>query len=290
MALLDPGEDVLRRATQGDLAALDRVLLAIQPGLYNLSVRMLGNRDDAADATQEILLKVVIHLGSFKGQAAFTTWVWSVARNHLLTAKTRSAESPEISLEAIAERLEAGLDFVSSLAQSQGAPKVLTPEDKAEARQVALACTQNMLMALSREQRLVYVLDTVFDLSSKDAADILGIPADTYRQKLSRARAKVQVFAASACGLVDPSAACRCEKQAIALRHSRMKGAAKPGSLVVHRAELLEAERHFAAFSRVGDAAAIFRAHPDYQAPEAMRGAIRAVLTQEGFLDVRPLQ
>lgn len=72
---------LLERARNGDLRALDAVLHAIQPGVYNLAVRMLGNREDARDATQEILLKVTTHLGSFRGEAAFSTWVYRVAKN-----------------------------------------------------------------------------------------------------------------------------------------------------------------------------------------------------------------
>ncbi len=99
------------------LMYLNAVLLSIQPGVYNLAVRMLGNRDDAADAAQEILMKVVTHLSSFRGDAAFTTWVFQIARNHLLTASTRSRESPEVSLDAIAERLQTGLDFAAAYRQ-----------------------------------------------------------------------------------------------------------------------------------------------------------------------------
>jgi len=186
MKISDPGPAVLQAATGGDLAALDTILLAIQPGVFNLAVRMLGNREDAADATQEILLKVVTHLGSFRADAAFTTWVYQVARNHLLTAATRSKESPEVSLEGIAERLQQGLDFfAASLGDPDGAARSLTPEDKLEARQVALGCTQNMLMALDRDQRLVYVLDIVFGLPSAQAAQVLAISPEAYRQRLS---------------------------------------------------------------------------------------------------------
>ena len=94
MKILDPGTETLSAAIAGDLVALDKVLLAIQPGIYNLAVRVLGHRDDAADATQEILLKVVTHLGSFRGESAFATWVWRVAHNHLMTARTRSVKRP----------------------------------------------------------------------------------------------------------------------------------------------------------------------------------------------------
>lgn len=285
MKITEPKPETLQAATAGDLAALDELLLAIQPGVYNLAVRVLGQRDDAADATQEILLKVVTHLAGFRGESAFATWVWRVAHNHLMTARTRSAEAPAVSLEALAERLEQGLELAGRLARAQGEPMPLTPEDKLEARQVALACTQSMLMALDREQRLVYVLDTVFDLPSREAAAVVGLSPEAYRQRLSRARARLERFMAASCGLVGADAACRCERQLPALRHARKAGlAAAPRVVAVHAAEPHEAERQFAAFTRLSEAAAVFRRHPTYRPPEAMRAAIRAVLAQEGFM------
>jgi len=286
MKITDPGAAVVLAATNGDLPALDALLAALQPGVFNLAARMLGNRDDAADATQEILLKVVTHLAGFRGESAFTTWVFRVARNHLLTAITRSAESPEVSLEAMEQRLGAGL----ALADSLGAVRVLTPEDKAEARQIALGCTQNMLMALGREDRLVYLLDAVFGLSSPEAAQVLDTTAEAYRQRLARARARLDAFAARTCGLVSAGAACTCERQLPGARKSRANGRAMPASLIaVHRAESAEAERRLGSIVRMGDAAAAFRAHPDYRAPESMRAAILAVLQAEGWSE-RPLQ
>lgn len=285
MKITDPGPETLLAATAGDLAALDRLLLAIQPGVYNLAVRVLGHRDDAADATQEILLKVVTHLGSFRGESAFATWVWRVTHNHLMTAHTRSAETRHVSLEALAERLDMGLEFAAGQARSQGAPMPLTPEDKLEARQVALACTQAMLMTLDREQRLIYVLDTIFDLPSKEAAAVVGITPEAYRQRLSRARARLGAFMGKTCGLANRDAACSCERQLPAIRHARRSGlAGNPSVIAIYPDELQEAVRHFAAFTRVSDAAAVFRGHPRYRAPDAMRSAIRAVLTQEGFM------
>lgn len=280
MKITDPGVQVLHAATHGDLPAMDRLLLAIQPGIHNLAMRVLGQRDDAADATQEILLKVVTHLSSFRGEASFTTWVWRVAHNHLMTARTRSVESPEVSLEAMAERLEAGLDFADRHAKAHGEPGPLTPQDKLEARQVALACTQAMLMTLDREQRLVYLLDTVFDLPSKEAAEVVGITPEAYRQRLSRTRTRLHGFMNQTCGLVSSGAVCRCEKQLPAVRYQRR---AQP-VVAIHAEAQRIASQAFDAFTRVSDAASVFRSHPEAQAPEALRAAIRAVLSHEGFL------
>ena len=289
MKFTPPLPDQITRATQGDLAALDAVIVAIQPGIFNLAVRMLGNRDDAADATQEILLKAVTHLGTFRGDAAFTTWVFQIARNHLLTASTRSKESPEVSLEGMAQRLQEGLDYGETLEDPLGHARVLTPEEKVSARQVALGCTQSMLMALDREQRLAYILDTIFGLPSKEAAQVLDITPDAFRQRLTRARAKLDAFTSKTCGLANPQAACHCERQLPALAHVRASGQPQaPNIVAIHRTEMAQAAQQLDALVRLGDAAALMRAHPDYQAPAAQRQAIAAVLHAEGYLGSAP--
>ena len=285
MKISEPDPTTLRDALKGSLQAVDALITTIQPGVYKLAVHVLGHRDDAADATQEILLKIVTHLSAFRSESALSTWVWRVAYNHLMTAKTRKAESPEVSLDAIAERLEQGLEFAAHITQSRGDPGPLTPQDKLEARQVALSRTQSMLMALDREQRLAYVIDTVFNLDSREAAAVVGISPEAYRQRVSRARARLDAFMSQSCGLANPDAACQCERQLPAVRHlSKLHGVDRGAVVALHKPEMEEAERHFVAFTRVADAAAMLRTHPDYQAPEAQRAAILAVLRQEGFV------
>jgi Sigma-70, region 4 len=182
----------------------------------------------------------------------------------------------------MAERLRAGLDHAAALGELPGADRALTPEDKLEARQVALGCTQNMLMTLDREQRLSYVLDTVFGLASLQAAQVIGVTSATHRQRLSRARRSLEPFMQRTCGLVNPRADCRCERQLPALR--ALASAASPPALVaLHRIEQAETERQFGALVRMSDAAAVFRAHPEYRAPERLIAAIRSVLRSEGY-------
>jgi RNA polymerase sigma factor (sigma-70 family) len=282
MKIPNPSAELLHASVQGDMNAIDAVLRAIEPAVFNLAVRMLGQRDDAADATQEILLKVVTHLGGFRGEAMFSTWVFQVARNHLLTASTRARESPETSLDALSERLQAGLDFNAA----HGGERSLTPEDRLAARQTALSCTQGMLMTLDREHRLVFVLELLFGLSSKEGAAVTGLTADAYRQRLSRARAKLDAFTQRTCGLVQPDADCRCHKQLPALEHLQRSGAAAAASVIaIHPAERAEAEQALDGLVRLSNAAELLRAHPQYRAPEPLRSAIRAVLTAEGYAD-----
>ena len=62
---------LVQRATAGDRAALEEVLAGVQDMVFNLSLRMLGTFPDAEDASQEILLRVMTHLSSFRGESAF---------------------------------------------------------------------------------------------------------------------------------------------------------------------------------------------------------------------------
>jgi Sigma-70, region 4 len=203
-----------------------------------------------------------------------------------LSLAARTGAQQEVSLEALAEKLQRGLDFAATIGDPHGTARSLSPEDKLAARQVALSCTQHMLMALGPEQRLAYVLDIVFGLPSQEAAWVLGTTPEAYRQRLARARAELEGFAARTCGWANAGAPCHCERQLPALRHQEV---AAPGSrrppLAAHAVELRQAERQFDALVRLGDAAAVFRAHPDYQAPQAQLEAIRAVLQSQGWLD-----
>lgn len=292
MRLPDLPFDDVRRAAEGDYAALDALLRAIQPGVFNLALRMLGNREDAADACQEILLNVLTHLGGFRGEAAFSTWVYRIARHHLLNAKTRTREAPQVSLDAIADKLDQGLAW----RETTGLPldaDMLPPEDKVDAIAVAIGCTQGMLMALDREHRLAYLLDVVFGLASEQAALVLDVTAAAYRKRLSRARARLDAFLHDTCGLRNADAPCRCPRQLPALRArdaatAAAPSSADPGRLRLEPHDIASAGLARAEFERwraYGDAAAIFRGHPEYRAPERMVGAIRALLVQQGDLD-----
>ena len=74
---------LVEKATSGDKSALETLIAGVQDIVFNLSLRMLGTFADAEDATQDILLKIITHLSSFRGDSSFTTWVFRIAANHL---------------------------------------------------------------------------------------------------------------------------------------------------------------------------------------------------------------
>lgn len=74
---------LIKEAVSGNQDALESLLCNIQDMVFNLSLRMLGMIPDAEDATQEILIKVMTHLSSFRQESSLTTWVFRIAVNHL---------------------------------------------------------------------------------------------------------------------------------------------------------------------------------------------------------------
>src|SRR5215470_8031075 len=102
-------EDLARDAIDGDHDALDRLVRALQSDVYGLALRMLWNREDAEDATQEILVRVVTRLSQFDFRSRLRTWVYRVAVNHLLDVKKSPVERMRWTFERFAEDLGQGL-------------------------------------------------------------------------------------------------------------------------------------------------------------------------------------
>src|SRR5438067_2055376 len=150
-------EEIVGLAQSGDAAALDELIAAIQPKVYRLALRMLWHPEDAKDATQEILLCVVIHLGTFRGKSSFLTWVYRVAANHLLTYRKSRLEDQVLTFDTFGKDLEEGLED-----QAQ------RPGDALLLQEIRVGCTLGMLLCLDRTHRITYILGEILEIDSKD--------------------------------------------------------------------------------------------------------------------------
>jgi RNA polymerase sigma factor (sigma-70 family) len=204
MAEDDPSvEELARRAVGGDRNAVLRLVRALQADVYGLALRMLWQREDAEDATQEILVRVITRLSQFDFRSRLRTWVYRVASNHLLDVKKSSVEKQRLTFER----------FADDLAQGQSAAGPADQETSLLVEEVKIGCTLAMLQCLDRPHRLAYVLGEVFDLSAPDGAEAIGVDAAAFRKRLQRARERVETFTRQHCGLVSDSAACQCNRR-----------------------------------------------------------------------------
>jgi RNA polymerase sigma factor (sigma-70 family) len=280
-------EDLVAAALAGNAQALDQLLRQVEPLVFRLAMRMLGNLADAEDATQEVLIKVATALSAFAGRSRLSTWVYAVAANHLRDAATRRAGAPT-SLEAMAARLEQGMAVSAAL---EPVDLAADPALALEAREVGLRCTQGMLMALDVDQRLALVLTEVFGLDGAEAATVLGISHDALRQRASRAKRTMEEFLLARCSLADPAGRCRCERQAQAKRSVgapmqvqwclRAPQSARQEAAAVRAADLTAARDELAVLQRY---AQVLRAGQTWSATPALHQKLRAVMAASPLL------
>lgn len=196
-------EEIARTALDGDRDALDALVRALQGDVHGLALRMLWNREDAEDATQEILIRIVTHLSQFGFKSRLKTWAYRVTVNYILDVKKSAIERLHLSFDRFAEDLEAGIQPVSA---SDSERSLLIEE-------VKVGCSMAMLQCLDRPHRAAYVLGEVMELSGPEAAEILEISSDLFRKRLQHAREAVLAFTKSHCGLVSDAARCQCNRR-----------------------------------------------------------------------------
>jgi len=196
-------EEVAQRAITGDRDAVEALVRALQGDIYALSLRMLWNREDAEDATQEILIRVITRLSSFDFRSRLKTWAYRVAVNYLLDAKRSVVERMNLNFVRLSADLVEGLAADGPAADERS---VLVEE-------VKIGCTLAMLQCLDRPHRLAYILGEILGLRAPEAADALDIDPSLLRKRLERARSAILSFTRSYCGLVSDDAACRCHRR-----------------------------------------------------------------------------
>src|SRR5688572_3020218 len=157
-AMKEELELLVEHAQAGDRAALNELVRRLIDDVYRLALRMTANRADAEDAAQEVMIKAVTHLGSFRGESSVRTWVYRIAVRHLLDRPKSRVETFGLDFERFAADLLDGLE-----------PGALD-EDPAAAEEVKLGCTLAMLTCLDREHRVAYILGEVFDVPAAAAA------------------------------------------------------------------------------------------------------------------------
>jgi DNA-directed RNA polymerase specialized sigma24 family protein len=89
----DDDADLVDQAKSGNRDALEKLILRHQAWVYNIAVRMVFRPQDAEEVTQEVLVKVITKLSTFKGDSAFRTWLYRIVANHVLNMQRRWAET-----------------------------------------------------------------------------------------------------------------------------------------------------------------------------------------------------
>jgi len=270
--------ELVRRIRDGSRDALEALVTRHQDWIYNIALRMVYHPQDAEDATQEVLIKILTKLSTFEGKSSVRTWLYRITVNHVLNMKRARLEEKNWTFE----RYGSGLSNAPDLDLPD--PRTVPVDVKLLVDEARIGCSSGLLLCLDREQRLVYILGAIFGITDAVGAELLEISRDNFRQKLARARRDLHSFMHQQCGLVNQANPCRCEKKTQIF----MKvGYVDPANLMFAKAHLARVrdvaprvnERIEALDAAYGE---LHRDHPFHRSPDFV-AALRELMKQPMF-------
>jgi len=175
-------EELVHAFLGGDSTAFEELVSRYESTIMNMAYRLLGNRSDAADVTQEIFVLLLRKLGSFRGEAKFSTWLYRVSLNachdhaRRLRRHISLSDSPGEDLPEIEQRLaDDGIE---------------SPEASLERTEIQ-GTVQEAIARLPHKFKEVIYLHDINGYDYKEVADILDISLGTVKSRLNRARGRL---------------------------------------------------------------------------------------------------
>ncbi len=176
-------DELIRDTLAGKSDAFGVLVQKHQPALFSLALRMLGNREEAEDVTQQVFVEAYRHLAGFRHGSQFSTWLYSItlnrARNQLRTRKNRRWVA-----------IDGGPPDEDNHVPLQLTDPSPTPEQKAE-KQFDLEWIQQEVKTLSEENQMIFTLYYFQNLPLQEIAKRLGRPVGTIKVYLHRARKEI---------------------------------------------------------------------------------------------------
>ncbi len=177
---------LIEQVQAGDRAALGRLLEMHQGRLFNIALRMVSNRDDAAEVTQDAMVKIIQHIDTFRSEAQITTWMTRIVMNQAITRLRRRKLRDHASLDS-ARPTGHDSDQAASLRQVLESSREPGPEQCVEDKEMI----ERLLAAIDRldtDFRAVLVLRDLEEMDYQQIAETLEIKVGTVKSRLFRAR------------------------------------------------------------------------------------------------------
>lgn len=170
----------LARCRDGDVESFEKLIERHQRTAYNVALRMMGNEEDAKDATQEALIKAFRAIKTFREESGFSTWLYRIVMN---TCKDELKKRKGNVLS-----LDTGKETKEGFARIELADESFSPEVVLE-KSSAIKMINAAILALPEQNRTAVVLRDVQGYSYEDIGDLLGCPVGTVKSRINRGRA-----------------------------------------------------------------------------------------------------
>ena len=175
-------QQLVSAARQGDMAAFESLVRLYEKRVFALTLRMCGDREDAAEAAQEAFLAAWQGLAFFRGDSSFSTWLYRLASNACVDLLRRESR-----------RAAAGPSLDDEELNLEVPDEMPSPHDEAERRELREEIERG-LAALSPEHREVLVLREIHQLRYDEIAETLDLDVGTVKSRISRGRKQLRNF------------------------------------------------------------------------------------------------
>jgi RNA polymerase sigma-70 factor (ECF subfamily) len=172
-----PEKELVQKSRNGDIDAFEKLIQAYEKRIFNIALKMVGNREDASDIAQEVCIKIYKSIGSFKESSSFSTWVYRITSNVCID-QLRKRKSNIVPLTMSSDDGEYELPVASN---------DRLPEDIVESRELS-NLIKSCILELVPEQKIIITLRDIYGHSYEDIAKILNISMGTVKSRLNRAR------------------------------------------------------------------------------------------------------
>lgn len=174
---MDVPQSIVDACKKGDPLAFEELVRLTHKDVYALSLRLLGNPDDAAESTQDTYLKLLRTIRSFRGESKFSTWLYRVTSS--------------VAISSLRKRAKRQMDVPLEVADWQSIPGSVEPSVEAE-RRMLKDRLDRALLTLPPGYRAVVVLKDIYGFSLAEIGKQLGITEGAAKVRLFRARQRLK--------------------------------------------------------------------------------------------------
>lgn len=176
-------EIIVRNAQKGDTEAFGNIVEQYQKMVYNLSYRMLGNPDDACEASQEVFIRVYRSINKFKFDSKFSTWIYKITSN-LCLDMMRKAKPGVIHIEKSIDTEDGEI--------TRDLPDNNMDVEDSVLRSEKVDAVRKAILKLQPDYRSVIVLRDINGESYERISQILGLPEGTVKSRINRGRQELK--------------------------------------------------------------------------------------------------
>ncbi len=177
-------KEIIERVLGGDVNAFEELVLRYEGTVYNLALRMVSNREDAADMTQEAFIKAYNSLPSFRGDSKFSVWLYRICSNVCLDFLRSKSRRPQASLTSLNDDDDVQLDIPDPAAG---------PEEQLM-KKLSMQSVSEGLERLPDKQRQILAMREIGGMSYAEIGQALSLEEGTVKSRIFRAREKLCAF------------------------------------------------------------------------------------------------